>query len=170
MSKAYLTARLRWYYPLERFNAFLFIGVMLYVIHTYGFLNTVFLNYGLFVMVFILIQGQHYWKLKLYSLTGIPFDQRSNLALFRRSEQMNVVLICLMPFIVLLQRYLSHGDIGPDNLFGWAIFANVFAVLEHINYYHRQLMIDNPHDWAYLRRNKKLKIASLKKDLRDHQI
>jgi len=52
----------------------------------------------------------------------------------------------------------------------WASIANIFGILEHINYYNRQLMIDNPSDLYYVMRYKKLKIASLAKDLSENEI
>ena len=51
-----------------------------------------------------------------------------------------------------------------------ALFANIFGILEHINYYNRQLMIDNKSDLNYLLRNRKLKIASLAKDLKENKL
>ena len=55
-------------------------------------------------------------------------------------------------------------------MIGWALAANAFGILEHINYYHRQLSIDNLADVKYVLRNKKLKVASLAKNLRDNKI
>jgi hypothetical protein len=52
----------------------------------------------------------------------------------------------------------------------WAVVANIFGVLEHINYYNRQLMVDNISDLNYIVLNRKLKIASLAKDLTDNEI
>jgi hypothetical protein len=48
--------------------------------------------------------------------------------------------------------------------------ANAFGILEHINYYHTQLMIDNTSDLSYLLRNRKFKKASLAKDLSENCI
>ncbi len=170
MSKKYIINRLKWYYPLEKFNAFLFLGVLCYVIYKYGFLNTLFLNYGLTIMVLILFQGQHYWKLKLFRLTQKEFNQNYNIYLFKRFKKTNIVLIWFIPVVLLIQLFLFDWTIKPENLFVWAIIANIFGILEHINYYHRQLMIDNIYDLKYLIRNKKLKIASLKKDLDENEI
>jgi len=165
MSKEKLIKRLSWYYPTELFNVFLFSGILIYVVVSYGLMDTLFLTYGLLVMIFILYQGQHYWKLKLHRLQGKPFDVGRNLSFFRRMKSANVVLIALMPIPLLIQLYVSGWVIGSKMLFGWAIVANVFGILEHINYYHRQLMIDNDADVRYVKRYRRLKTASLKKDL-----
>ncbi len=39
------------------------------------------------------------------------------------------------------------------------------AVLEQINYYYYQLMYDNPYDWNYLRRERRLRRGSVAKVL-----
>lgn len=170
MSKTYIIDRLKWYYPLELFNAFFFLGVLFYINFRYGFLNTIFISYGLGLMVFILFQGQYYWKLKLNRLTNKEFNQQTAINLFQKFKKINIVLIILIPIPLFLQFYVNSWIIKPENLFYWAIIVNVFGILEHINYYKRQLMIDNIHDLKYLIRNRKLKIASLKKDLDDEEI
>jgi len=169
MRKDKIIKRLEWYYPTELFNAWLFTGITLFVIYTYKITDTFFLVYGLTIMTFILFQGQHYWKLKLYRLTNKKFDETKNLKLFRRAKQINMVLIAIIPFVLGLQ-WLTTNTIIENNLFLWGILANVIGVLEYINYYHRQLMIDNLSDIKYLLRNKRLKVASLKKDLDESKI
>ena len=62
-----------------------------------------------------------------------------------------------------MQLITTNKPIKENNLLLLGILANVIGVLEHINYYHRQLMIDNLSDIKYLLRNKRLKVASLKK-------
>lgn len=170
MRKEKLIKRLTWYYPTERFNALLFSGITVYVLFNNKFTDVIFLLYGLLLMVFILFQGQHYWKLKLLILTGKQIDQGANLQLFRKCKSYNVALIILMPLVAFVQFYLNDYRIKAENLPLWAIAANVFGILEHINYYHTQLTIDNAADVAYLKRNKKLKMAKLNKDLRDNKI
>ena len=61
--------RLKKYYPMERFHAFVSVPL----IFTYHILKNpvsdiLFLLYGLFICIVILIQGQHYLKLKYYRL------------------------------------------------------------------------------------------------------
>jgi len=170
MSKDKLIKRLSWYYPTERFNVFLFIGVIVFVLVKFSPIDTIFLLYGLFLITFILLQGQHYWKLKLYRLTDRPFDQNKNLVLFRKAKTINNFLIGLIPLILFFQLYLSNWKFTNDNFIFWAFSANILGILEHINYYYRQLMIDNTSDFNYIKRNRKLKIASLKKDLDENKI
>ena len=79
-------------------------------------------------------------------------------------------MIGLIPLIFGIQLYLTDWTIITENRMLWACIANVFGILEHINYYNRQLMIDNTSDLSYVMRYKKLKIASLAKDLKENKI
>ena len=171
MSKQKLIKRLKSYYPMERFHAFVtFPAGLAYIILNNSFVDIFFLLYGILVCIIILIQGQHYWKLKLYRLMNKPFNQEKNLNIFRNSKKLNLTLISLIPIIFAIQLYQNDWDIISENLILWGVLANIFAILEHINYYNRQLMIDNSADLEYLKRNKKLKIASLAKDLKENEI
>ncbi|MEK6155680.1 hypothetical protein WIW50_20640 [Flavobacteriaceae bacterium 3-367] len=171
MSKQKLIKRLKSYYPMERFHAFVtFPAILVYLILNNSFVDIFFLLYGILVCIIILIQGQHYWKLKLYRLMNKPFSQEKNLTIFRNSKKINLILIGLIPIIFAIQLYQNDWGTIPENLILWGMLANFFAILEHINYYNRQLMIDNSADLAYLKRNKKLKIASLAKDLKESEL
>ena len=79
-------------------------------------------------------------------------------------------MIALIPLVFIIQILQNNWQIIPENLIIWGLLANVFGILEHINYYNRQLMIDNLSDIKYLQRNKKLKIASLAKDLKENEL
>ena len=79
-------------------------------------------------------------------------------------------MIVLIPLVIIFQLYLNNWTLKTENLMFWASIANIFGILEHINYYNRQLMIDNPSDLYYVMRYKKLKIASLAKDLSENEI
>ncbi|PWL37622.1 hypothetical protein DKG77_15080 [Flagellimonas aquimarina] len=171
MGKQKLIKRLKSYYPMERFHAFVtFPGILVYLILNNSFTDIFFLIYGILICIIILIQGQHYWKLKLHRLINKPFNQEKNLNIFRSSKKINLALIGLVPIIFVIQLYLNDWKIIPENLILWGMLANLFAILEHINYYNRQLMIDNSSDLEYLKRNKKLKVASLAKDLKENQL
>jgi hypothetical protein len=117
-----------------------------------------------------LFQGQYYFKLKLQSLKGITIDQKTNLLFFKKSKKLNLIFLGLIPFVFILQIFLNNWSLKTENLIYCAIAVNVFGILEHINYYNRQLMIDNTSDLNYVIRNRKLKIASLAKDLSENEI
>ncbi len=169
MSKSRLIKRLEWYYPTERFHAFgTFPGLLGYALYKLPLTNSILVGYGLLVCIYILYQGQHYWKLKLYRLKNIDFDQAANVLFFKHSKRINFILIVLMPLITIVQLYLASWQLS-DSGFLWGLLACTFGILEHINYYHIQLMIDNEYDWKYLLTNRRLKVASLAKDLQDEK-
>ena len=171
MGKERLIKRFKNQYLMEMSHAFItFPLMMVYLIFNNSFQNILFLVYGLFIAIFVLIQGQYYWKLKLYRLKEKPFDQEKNLKLFKKAKTINIYLILFIPIVFGIQMYLNGWEIIPENLMLWGIIANIFGILEHINYYNRQLMHDNLADIEYLKRNKKLKIASLAKDLKENKI
>lgn len=171
MTKKDVIKRLKWYYPMERLHAFItFPLIGIYLLFTNSFLDILFILYGLVLCICILFQGQLYWKLKLDRLTEKAFDQNKNLMFFRKSKKRNLFMIGLIPLIFIIQLYFSNWEVKTENLMLWAIIVNVFGILEHINYYNRQLMIDNTSDLNYVIRNRKLKIASLAKDLLENKI
>jgi hypothetical protein len=171
MSKNYLINRLKWYYPMERLHAFVtFPALMLYVIYTNPLKDILFLLYGLMLCIIILFQGQHYWKLKLHKLLRKDIDQERSLTFFRKSKKLNLIMIGLIPAMFAIHLSFNHWNLKMDNWFFWGCVANLFGFLEHVNYYNRQLMIDNASDLNYVIRNRKLKIASLAKDLSENEI
>lgn len=171
MSKQKLIKRLKSYYPMEKLHAFVtFPFIAIYLLLKNSFSDILFLLYGLLICIVILIQGQHYWKLKLYRLLNKSFNQEKNITIFKKCKKLNVWLIACIPIVFGIQISLNNWRIIPENLMLWAILVNIFGVLEHINYYVYQLMIDNSSDVKYLIRNKKLKIASLAKDLMENKI
>ena len=166
MIKEKLIERLEWYYPTERFNAYYVFPIIMVLVLVFNDVqNVLFLNYGLLVCIFILIQGQHYWKLKLWRLKDIEFDQQQNLSHFRKAKAINWLLIWSMPLVLFFQLYIQNWSAPSRSIFYWSLFTNAFAILEHINYYYYQVSIDNRNDWQYVFRNRRLKRASLAKDL-----
>lgn len=122
MSKQKLIKRLKTYYPMERFHAFVtFPLIVVYLILKNSFTDIYFLLYGLLICIVILIQGQYYWKLKLYRLINKPFNQEKNLNIFKNSKKLNLILIGLIPIIFLIQLYLNDWQIIPENLIVWGI-------------------------------------------------
>ena len=171
MSKNELIQRLNKTYKMERSHAFFtFPAIAIYLLFNHSLVDILFLLYGLILCIFILFQGQRYFNLKLKSLHGNSFDQKKNLLFFRKSKKVNLILIGLIPFVFVIQLFITNWIIKADNFLIWAVFANVFGILEHVNYYNRQLMIDNTQDLNYVIRNRKLKIASLAKDLSENEI
>lgn len=165
-----LIKRLDGYYKIEGFNALWIFVFSLYILFKNDIKEVVFLTYGIWFMVYILIQGTHYWRLKMLSLKGENFDQSYQIRLFKNFKRTNQVLCLGIPIVFAIQWYIYPDGMGTTSIFYWSLFTNAFAVAEHINYYHKQLSYDNLYDWQYLKRNKRLKVASLKKDLEEGKI
>ena len=88
MSKNELIQRLNKTYKMERSHAFFtFPAIAIYLLFNHSLVDILFLLYGLILCIFILFQGQHYFKLKLKSLHGNSFDQNKNLLFFRKSKK-----------------------------------------------------------------------------------
>ena len=156
---------------MEKLHAFVTFPVLLiYVLLSYPIRSVVFLAYGLIICIAILYQGQHYWKLKLKSLKGESLDHEKNMRFFTSAKKINRIFIRFIPVVFLLQVGLQDWSVGNNTMLYWGILAHAFGILEHVNYYHTQLMIDNKYDIDYVIRNKKLKQASLAKDLIEGEI
>ncbi|MAP79629.1 MAG: hypothetical protein CL526_00945 [Aequorivita sp.] len=169
MSKAKLINRLRWYYPLEKFHAFVTFPLLtVYFLMHNPIAKSIMFVYGMIVCIAILYQGQRYWQLKLWHLQNKPFSQVKNLKFFRGAKRLNILLIIAMPVVFIIQVLVAKWSLNDTNIIFWTLLANLFAVLEYINYYHKQLMVDNFADVNYIVRNKKLKTASLAKDLNEN--
>lgn len=169
-TKRKLLKRLRWTYQVEAMNVVMFLGLLLFLNAIYGLANLLFLSFGLLLSCFILFQGTYYWWVKFSVLKEKPVSQNKVIRQFRLFKKQNIILITLIPLMLILQWFVSGKKIGGDNLLFWAFFANAFAIFEHINYYYRQLMYDNERDINYILRYRKLKEASLYKDLRENKI
>lgn len=116
---------------------------------------------SLAVVSYILLQGALYWHLKIRSI-----DARVPLAawfwpLFKGFKWSNVVAM------LAVLAGLIAGSLGSasrvDLAWAWGLLA--FALLEHINYYHYQLMYDTRAIFASLRQNGRLRRAALGVDL-----
>lgn len=169
-SRKRLKKRLKWITQVEGINVVMFLGILLFLNTQHDSSDLIFLSYGLLFMCYILFQGTYYWYVKLSRLKKEYVEPKKVLTRFRAFKKHNLIGILLIPIVLLIQWYLSGQQLDQDNKLFWAVFVNIFAVLEHINYYHKQLMYDNRYDFRYLYRYKHLKNAALSKDLRENQI
>lgn len=155
---------------MEKFHAFVTFPLLtLYFVLNHSFIKTMWFTYGMLICIFILFQGQKYWKLKLWSLEKRPFSHTKNLEFFKMAQRTNLVLLGISPVIFAIQLLFLNWSPKDVQIILWSFFANTFALLEYINYYQKQLMIDNQSDLKYILRNKKLKPASLAKDLKQNK-
>jgi hypothetical protein len=115
------------------------------------------------LVAWLLWQGSAYWYLKLQAIKTGERIKCEHFRWFARLKTINWVLIALLPAVLALKILRGDAAFGPDWTFG--SFLYILAILEQINYYHRQLMYDYPTDWRYLMKHKRLKHSSLRRSL-----
>ncbi len=169
MLKYKLAVRLNYYYRLERFHAVWISLFCLFLNIKFGWKESFLLNYGMFLVVFVLMQGTYYWRTKLNKLRGHNVSYQDILVEFKIFQNINNYIISLFPIILLVVVFFFNKIFVLQANKGWALFAYAFGIAEHINYFYVQLMYDNGNDWKYLRIYKKLKIASLRKDFNSNR-
>lgn len=111
------------------------------------------------MVVYILLQGMLYWQLKLQSTITRHALPAYFQPLYRFFKYSNVVAIAGVATLIAM----SGG--GSADLW-WSCGLLAFAALEHINYYHYQLMYDARGALDYVRRNGRLRRAALGLDMR----
>lgn len=114
---------------------------------------------GFALVVLLLLEGAAYWAAKLRALAaggGAPLPAA---AWFAAARVANVVLLGLG---VPLTALAVAADPGTGSVPG-LLFA-LFAVLEHVNYFHTQLMYSTPEDRRSRRVNGRRR-AHLARDL-----
>lgn len=113
----------------------------------------------------LLLQGALYWHLKLAVVaagSGLPPWFRR---LFTGMRRINIAAFA--GFAIVLALAAATGAARAD--LGWSAALLAFAVLEHVNYYHRQLMYDTGGALRSACRRRGLRPAALGVDLRRAQ-
>ncbi len=113
------------------------------------------------LVVHILLQGMLYWQLKLQSMVRHQPLPAYFQPLYRFFQYSNVVAISVVAALIAVTGAASTS--AAD--LWWSCGLLAFAVLEHINYYHYQLMYDTRGAFDYVRRNGRLRKAALGLDL-----
>ena len=122
-------------------------------------------TYGLGVLIGILVQSIFWWRHKLLLLRANRRDMPPRIAArFRRLKWMNWSLIGAFP-LVLMVKASAIGSIWSRGDTWWGIVCITGALLEQINYFHYQLMYDNPYDWEQLRTYRRLRRGTIGKAL-----
>lgn len=116
----------------------------------------------LVLVCYILAQGATYWALK-YRQYASDFPLPPWLPrLFRLFQASNVV--GLIAVALWLALGATRGIAGTD--LGWGVGLWAFAMLEHINYYHLQLMYDTRGALRRLIQTRRLRQPMLARDMR----
>lgn len=119
---------------------------------------------ALFAVSYLLLQGALYWQLKHRALLASARLPRYFGRLFSGFKASNLVLFgaIALGFSVQVMRA------GWTIQLAWPLGIFLFAVLEHVNYYHYQLMYDTSSSALFLLRNRRLRKAALGVDLGRH--
>ncbi|MFF4989374.1 hypothetical protein ACFY19_19440 [Streptosporangium saharense] len=115
---------------------------------------------GLLLVLVVLAEGGAYWWLKFAQLTSRSPVPRG-MGAYRVLARVNLAL--LAGGAVVVGASLAGGASGARVWPGLALW--VFAVLEHVNYFHVQLMHDTRADLARLVRTRRLHRSHLARDL-----
>ena len=119
---------------------------------------------ALFSVSYLLAQGATYWQLKHQALSAPAALPSYFERLFNAFKASNLVLFVGVALGFILQ-IVSRGWTAQ---LAWPLAIFLFAVLEHINYYHYQLMYDTSASVRYVLRNRRLRKAALGVDLHRH--
>jgi len=120
-------------------------------------------------MMGLLVIGAYYWRAKLKQL-----DDRS----YRFDRAMRLISIAQAPALIVTliagaavtYAWLTPGPFTSGWDQGAATFAAVLAVLEYVNYYHRQLQhFDHGPDFKRLLAGNGLRPSQMAKDLKTYR-
>jgi hypothetical protein len=110
----------------------------------------------------LLLQGALYWHLKLAALAAGSGMPPWFAGLYTTLRRLN--LVAFAAFAIALAHAASTGT--PRTDLGWSAALLGFAVLEHVNYFHVQLMYDTGDAVRSAWRRRGLRPAALGVDLR----
>ncbi|MGW8428165.1 hypothetical protein ACWGJQ_22210 [Peribacillus simplex] len=119
--------------------------------------------YAFVLLEFILLQGSLYWFLKWKrakenDYAHLPYTQ---LRIFLFFKRVNLFLIATGIVVFFYQLKAVESGIY------WYLFLYVFAIIEHINYYHFRLSYQSPDEMKELIRQRGLRKSILAKELNE---
>lgn len=150
-----LLRRLKQLYVLEFLNIFFLPLVFWYMGHQSG---QEFGPNSIVAMILngiLLFEGSYLWFCISRQLRGVR--QHDFIQSFKVLKVVNYVLFAFAVIAIIFIPFSGTFDKIVTTFFF------VLAVLEQINYFEVQLMYDNGEDLQYLRRHKRLKVATLKR-------
>ena len=161
-----LVSRLESYWRLEAFNAvgipLMSWGLLVVFGGRPGWLSVI----AAVPMTLLLAIGSAYWRAKLHQISG---DRSTLDRLLPVLDRLQLPTLAAVVVAVAAVVMTLSGRLWADSSTGDRVVAVVFvalAVLEYINYYHRQLQhFDHGPDWRRLVGGRGLRRAWLAKDL-----
>ena len=120
-------------------------------------------------MMALLIIGAYYWRAKLKQLEDRSYPFSNAMRVISRS-QAPALLLTLIACGGVGYAWLTPGHFTSGWDQGAATFAAVLAVLEYVNYYHRQLQhFDHGPDFKRLLSGKGLRPSQMARDLKTYR-
>ena len=118
-------------------------------------------------MMLMLIIGAAYWRIKVQKLEEPTRDVTPTLAIIAKAQQ-PILVLCIIATLAAGAAWLQPGlAVGlADKIV--ATTGAALAVLEYINYYHRQLQhFDSKADFKRLLSGRGFRPSQMARDLRD---
>jgi hypothetical protein len=152
---------------LEAVNVALVPGCVIVTVLSLGGVVGPWTVLGLVACSLVLTEGALYWWARYDELVRRDRGRLEwTIVLLDRAQRLNVVVLAVA---ALAQGgwLLARRSIDQDGVLGGALLA--LAVLEHINYFHVQLMHDTRADLRRLWRARRLRRSHLARDLDRHR-
>lgn len=145
--------------------AFLWLLYLQMFESVYSYLTSFSTLFAFGLLEFISCQGSYYWFLKWRQVINKNYLNLPNkqLRLFTAFKRINLAFIAV-GVIILIYEFMSVSVV-----FNWFLFLFLFAIIEHVNYYHIRLSylsIDELRDFF---RQKKLRRSKLANELKQIQ-
>lgn len=161
--KKKLQKRLCYLWTFELINAFI-IFPLLYHKLSQTFDLGWFSLASLIVVCAILVIGASFWFLKERALSvGKPVNRPRVRRFYRGTKAILLAPLLALPALFAVRAFGPEHTPLSDLIVGGA-FA-IMAILEYVNYYHVQLSYDNRADLEYLLTHRRLKRATMVRDL-----
>ncbi|MCR9079385.1 MAG: hypothetical protein NXH78_09830 [Hyphomonadaceae bacterium] len=166
MAAASLKRRLSGYWKMEAGNVVLLPVILLMVARwTPSWVTLV----SFIPMMLLLLIGAYYWRAKLKQLEDRSYDLSGAMRVISVSQGLALILTLVAGGAVLYAW--TRPDIfnsGWDQ--GVATFAALLALLEYVNYYHRQLQhFDHGPDFKRLLSGNGLRPSQMARDLKTYR-
>lgn len=162
-----LKRRLNMYWQMEAINAVILIPAIIFVCYYYGTsIGPIGVLCGV-PTVGLLVVGALYWRGKYQRLFGQKVTLESALR-FADATQTPLLIGCVIGTILCICGWLFPGITISTGDRWAATFGAVMAVLEYINYYHRQLQhFDHWPDFVRLLTGQGFRPAQMAVDLEE---
>jgi hypothetical protein len=149
-TKERLVARLQQYWKIECLNIFLLPALAVFVVVSFfGAKTTPSLWLSLFACSWLLVLGTVALRMMLCDLQSNPSFGECWLPKLHRAQLPSAVLVAIALLAVLIEMGFALPSLTASH-YASLLFA-ILALLEYINYYHRQLQhFDNATDFARL--------------------